>query len=57
MKYERIIYIVVLILLGTGVLSPVITTVTRWLFKGMLFIVGLGKDEMANYMLYLITGA
>ncbi|MCI5886395.1 MAG: site-2 protease family protein [Oscillospiraceae bacterium] len=43
MKYERIINIVVMVLLITGVLSPVISFVTRGIFKGMMYIVGLGN--------------
>lgn len=43
MKYERIINIVVMVLLITGVLSPVINFVTRGIFKGMMYIVGLGN--------------
>ena len=43
MKYERIIYLVVMLLLITGALSPVISFVTNGIFKGMLYIVGLGK--------------
>ncbi len=43
MKYERIIYIVVMVLLVSGVLSPVISTVTGWIMRGMLSIVGLGS--------------
>ena len=41
MKYERIIYVVVMILLITGVLSPVISFITRAILDGMLWIVGL----------------
>ena len=41
MKYERIIYIVVMILLITGVLSPAITFITRAILNGMLWAVGL----------------
>lgn len=43
MKYERIISIVIMILLITGVLSPIIGFVTEGIFYGMLRIVGLGK--------------
>ena len=43
MKYERIINIVVMVLLITGVLSPIIRFVTRGIFKGMMYIVGLGN--------------
>lgn len=41
MKYERIIYLVVMILLVTGVLSPVITFITSHVLDGMLWLVGL----------------
>ena len=41
MKYERIIYVVVMILLITGVLSPAINFITRAILNGMLWAVGL----------------
>ena len=41
MKYERIIYVVVMILLITGVLSPAINFITRAILDGMLWVVGL----------------
>lgn len=43
MRYERIIYLIVMVLLVTGVLSPAISFVTGGIFKGMLHIVGLGN--------------
>ena len=41
MKYERIIYIVVMVLLMTGVLSPVISFITNAILDGMFWVVGL----------------
>ena len=41
MKYERIISIVIMLLLVTGVLSPLISTVTNAILNGMLVLVGL----------------
>ena len=41
MKYERIIYIVVMVLLMTGTLSPVISFITNAILDGMLWVVGL----------------
>jgi len=41
MKYERIIYIVVMVLLITGILSPAISFITDHIFNGMLWLVGL----------------
>ncbi len=43
MKYERIISLVIMLLLITGVLSPVIRTVANGLLYGMLRLVGLGQ--------------
>lgn len=43
MKYERIISLVIMLLLITGVLSPIIRTVANCLLYGMLRLVGLGQ--------------
>ena len=43
MKYERIISIAIMLLLITGVLSPIISTVSNGILYGMLRLVGLGQ--------------
>ena len=43
MKYERIISLVIMLLLITGVLSPVIRTVANGILYGMLRLAGLGQ--------------
>ena len=43
MKYERIIHIVIMLLLVTGILSPAISFVADGILYGMLRLVGLGQ--------------
>ena len=39
--YERYISIAFMLLLVTGVISPLLSTITRYIMNGMFFIVGL----------------